>query len=92
MKDKTTPRPWKEYPAPYSNRIEADGSSVASVRLPEDTELIVRAVNAHDALVEALDSAPIPRLGETLEQFCVRYSAWYREARKPALDKAKGKT
>ena len=56
-KDKATPRPWQKYGGSYDTKIEAGGSSVANVRRPEDANLIVRAVNAHDDLVEVCNEA-----------------------------------
>lgn len=40
---------------------------------------------ASHAMKAALLTAPIVRLGETIEEFTIRYSRWYREERHEAL-------
>jgi hypothetical protein len=47
-----------------------------------------RLILAAPDLLSALDSAPVIRLGETLEEFRVRYSRWHREVKVPAVNKA----
>lgn len=51
MADQTTPRPWRA----FGTKVEAFNDTVipAGIVSPEDATLIVRAVNAHEALVEA---------------------------------------
>ena len=55
-----SPRPWYLEPFCGSNQHyvnDADGLRVADTPIHEDAELIVRVVNAHDALVAALAGA-----------------------------------
>jgi len=55
-----SPRPWYLEPFCGSNQHyvnDADGLRVADTPIHEDAELIVRVVNAHDALVAALEAA-----------------------------------
>lgn len=56
---RTTPRPWRAKPVPRAVRTAflcaADGTVVSQrVEEMDDARLIVRAVNAHDAMREAL--------------------------------------
>lgn len=76
--DNATPRPWQlsnylereDYPF---ERLVTDGkgSKIASKVSKQDAELIVRAVNAHDALVEILKQSLmcIDSLGSQLEKY-----------------------
>ena len=53
-KSSDIPRPWRAERGPWDSSIfDADGYFIADTR-PEDAAAIVRAVNAHDALVAAL--------------------------------------
>jgi hypothetical protein len=60
---------------------------------PPEPDALARELTEEDArllafgrqAVAALAAAPIPRLGETLDEFRGRYSKWYREARHPAM-------
>ncbi len=45
---------------------------------------------AIQAAIEAMEDAPIVRLGESLEKFKERYTLWYREQRRNALAGLKG--
>ena len=59
MTDNTTPRPWRHETDGIASLdwIEgANGSLVAMQVAPNNAALIVRAVNAHDDLVRALDA------------------------------------
>lgn len=42
-------------------------------------------------LLNALETVPIHRLGETPEAFIERFKAWYRETRNPVITKAGSK-
>jgi hypothetical protein len=74
-------------------RILADGRWVADVTgAPylgfSDTLPNARLIAAAPELMAALESVPIVRLGETLDEFKDRFCRWYRDARNAALAKA----
>ena len=63
-----SPRPWYLEPFCGSNQHyvnDADGLRVADTPIHEDAELIVRVVNAHDALVAALEAVQADSTIET---------------------------
>lgn len=96
---KATPRPWKwseDKRYPTTDLVGADGTSILQIYeshgggwMPEneaDSELIVRAVNAHDALVEALEEALF--MDDISDHYGL--SSRVREKAKAALLLAKG--
>lgn len=97
--DKATPRPWKQEGIDSPSIIGEQGEYIAYVHghciadASANVALIVRAVNSHDALVEALSSfLRAPSVGSdgpgtstiTIQEF-------NRRAARAALDAARGK-
>lgn len=93
-----TERPWRINPAD-SREIIADGEPMVICRTPialyqrqapDNAALIVKAVNCHDELVEALEACPYPSVSGSPGQYYQRIQEWIRNVQEPALRRARG--
>ena len=78
-----------------TDQSERTHESQGETNQPNEANPIARVhdcpgAEAEGRLIAALDSAPVIRLGETLEQFAERYKQWYTGTRRDAMAKATG--
>ncbi len=64
----------------FANSVQSENEALATADL----------LAAAPTMYDALDDAPVHRLGEQLGDFMERYKEWYRTSRKEAIDKAEG--
>jgi hypothetical protein len=95
---RATPGPWMiaYWPIPHPNWwIGTPPTHPGSSRLgPSVCGMIHVEANAYliaasPTMFDALEAAPVIRLGETFDEFAVRYKQWHREIRVPAVNLAK---
>lgn len=98
MTTKHTPGPWTIDYNDSSNPIKgADNQVVARVahlaawRHPLEAEANARLIASAPEMKQALEDAPIHRLGESFADFLNRYKAWYVGNRREAIAKAEGR-
>jgi hypothetical protein len=95
QKAKYTPGPWKITLNSVVTRlfgkegIGGDSELIAELRFFSSNRANGRLIEAAPELLDALDNAPIPRLGEELEDFIKRYKFWFCQSRHDALAKAR---
>ncbi len=96
MKPKFSPAPWTDNPGARSGydwaKIMAGRAHIATINhwSPDVNDANMCLITSSPDLYAALDACPVIRIGETLEEFKTRFSAWHRELRVPALKKALG--
>jgi hypothetical protein len=101
---RATPGPWRvgtsddlEYIRPEAMVLDANGEPIADCdvfltagrRNKAEAEANARLCVAARTMFDALEAAPIIRLGESFDEFAVRFKQWHREVRVPAVNLAK---